>query len=78
MAKKWAQRESFVGNVILWSEVADELNATPNIPVTSRGGRIHGDWEGHATRPQYSKQATLQDVGVTGVIRRWAQEARHA
>ena len=66
MAKKWAQRESFVGNVIFWSEVVAELNATSNIPVTTRGGRLHGDWEGHTTRPQCSKQATLQEVGVTG------------
>ena len=67
LAQRWAQRESFVGNVIRWTEVIEWLTATPGVPVTTRAaGRLRGNWEERAAPPASSKQTTLQDMGVTG------------
>ena len=36
LAQQWAQRESFVGNVIIWTGVIEWLTARPGVPVTTR------------------------------------------
>ena len=67
VARKWAERESFVGNVIRWEEVMEYLVITWGLQLAAQGtARLQGDWEREPTRPGGAKQATLHTMGITG------------
>jgi len=66
LARTWARRENFVGNVIRWTEVIEHLRSSLGIPVDRRPVLVRGDWEEETSTPSKRGQATLQDMGVTG------------